>query len=65
MEKKNKKNTILKNPVVCIDCEMPTTNYYMTSVNKGRVYRCADCHEKWVIRTTRIDIQHKNMEEQQ
>lgn len=64
MEKKNKKNTNSIKSVMCIDCGLPTTNYYMTSVNKGKVYRCADCHEKWVIRTTRIDVQHKNVEEQ-
>ena len=64
MEKKNKKNGNSVKSVICIECDSPTINFYMTSVNKGKVYRCADCHEKWVIRTTRIDVQHKQMEEQ-
>tara|TARA_Y100000361_G_scaffold153693_1_gene176214 strand:+ start:1666 stop:1833 length:168 start_codon:yes stop_codon:yes gene_type:complete len=41
MDKKN-------NSKVCIDCEKETTDYYPINTNRGKVYRCAECHEREV-----------------
>lgn len=32
----------------CIDCGEKTTDYYPLSTNRGKVYRCVECHEKAV-----------------
>lgn len=47
----NKKKTIEK----CIDCGEKTTNFYVSSINKGKIIRCAECHELSVIRSIKFD----------
>ena len=40
---------------VCIECSDKTDDYYPTSTNRGRVFRCAKCHEQWVRNSVKID----------
>lgn len=49
MDKKNKKK-------ICIDCGAKTDNYYPVSTNRGKIFRCAKCHETWIRHSTRMDI---------
>lgn len=37
-----------KNLKTCIDCNKKTDNYYPLSTNRGKVYRCDECHERSV-----------------
>ena len=48
MDKKKKKKT-------CIDCEKKTDDYYPISTNRGKIFRCAECHESWIRRSTRME----------
>lgn len=42
---------------ICIDCDKKTDNYYSVSTNKGNIYKCRDCYELWITRTTREMIE--------
>jgi len=48
MDKKNKKK-------ICIECEQETTDYYPLPTNRGKIFRCARCHENWVRNSTRME----------
>jgi hypothetical protein len=48
MDKKNEKKN-------CIDCEVETDDYYPISTNRGKIFRCAECHESWIRRSTRME----------
>lgn len=43
----------------CIDCDKKTDNYYSIPTNKGNIYKCRDCYELWITRTTREMIEFK------
>ena len=45
----------------CIDCDKKTSNYYPLSTNRGKVYRCEECHEKSVRNSVKI-ISSKSFE---
>ena len=47
MDKKKQKE-------VCIECEGKTDDYYPVSTNRGRVFRCTECHEQWVRNSVKI-----------
>ena len=51
MAKKKEKKRI----EICIECGEKTENYYSYSINKGKIIRCAQCHELNVIRSTKFD----------
>ena len=51
MAKKKKKERIEK----CVDCEKKTQNFYIISINSGKIIRCADCHERNVLQSVRYD----------
>jgi formylmethanofuran dehydrogenase subunit E len=48
MDKKNKKK-------ICIECGEETTNHYPLPTNRGKIHRCARCHENWVRKSTRME----------
>ena len=58
-EKKKKTNKV----ETCIDCQRKTENFYIISINSGKVIRCADCHERNILQSVRYDI--KFMDSQQ
>jgi NAD-dependent SIR2 family protein deacetylase len=39
----------------CIDCNEKTDNFYVYSINKGKIIRCASCHELNIIRSVKFD----------
>lgn len=49
MNKKKKKTE------TCIDCLGMTNDYYPVFSNKGTVYRCSECFELWLTRSTRYN----------
>jgi len=57
---KNKQN---KKVEKCIDCGEKTTNFYIISINTGKIIRCVDCHERNVLQSIRYDT--KFMDSQQ
>ena len=57
MNKKRKKQ-------ICIDCDEVTRDYYPMSTNRGKIYRCANCYELWLTRSTRREISFKDIEKQ-
>lgn len=62
MAKKEKKKKTIKKET-CVDCGRKTENFYIISINSGKVIRCADCHEKNIIQSVRYDT--KFMDTQQ
>ena len=48
MDKKNKKK-------ICIECDKETDNHYPLATNRGKIFRCAECHENWVRKSTRVE----------
>lgn len=62
-KKTKEKNEIKRKTVQCIDCNQKTDNFYMNSINSGVVFRCADCHEKWILRSVRNDNRFSDVEE--
>ena len=42
---------------ICTDCDKKTENYYMIPTNKGNIYKCRNCYEVWITRTTREQSQ--------
>ena len=57
-----KKRTV-KKVEKCVDCEKKTENYYITSINSGKIIRCRDCHERYILQSVRYDT--KFMDSQQ
>lgn len=55
------KKTIKK--IKCIDCGKKTDNYYTSSINSGKINRCSDCYEKFIIRSIRYDMRSIESEE--
>lgn len=53
MNKKNKKQKTCQN---CVDCENQTNDYYPVFSNRGTIYRCVDCYELWLTRSTRYNV---------
>jgi|LakMenE01Jun11ns_1017448.scaffolds.fasta_scaffold9926207_2 NAD-dependent SIR2 family protein deacetylase len=53
-----KKQTPKIKSVKCVDCNKKTTNYYTSSINSGKISRCSNCHELWIIRSTRYDSRY-------
>jgi formylmethanofuran dehydrogenase subunit D len=51
MKKNNKKKK--KTTETCIDCNMPTDDYYKVPTNRGDIVKCANCYELWVLRSAR------------
>ena len=49
MDKKNEKKN-------CIDCKQDTNDYYPVSTNRGKIFRCAACHETWIRHSTRMEV---------
>jgi len=47
----------------CIDCNLKTDDYYVTSINKGKIVRCCNCHELNILRSTKFDIKFQKTEE--
>ena len=48
----------------CIDCEVETTDYYPASTNRGKIFRCSNCHEQWVrtsVKMSMRDFECKNI----
>jgi len=56
-----KKDT--KKTEICIDCGEKTKNFYIVSINSGKIIRCANCHERNIIQSVRFDT--KFMDSQQ
>ena len=56
-----KKDT--KKTEICIDCGEKTKNFYIISINSGKIIRCANCHERNIIQSVRFDT--KFMDSQQ
>lgn len=59
MAKKRKKERVEK----CVDCGEKTSNFYIISINSGKIIRCADCHERNILQSVRYDT--KFMDAQQ
>lgn len=57
-EKKQKRKE-----VECIECGRKTDNYYSFSINSGRINRCSECHELYILRSTRYDFRISEQEE--
>lgn len=51
----NRKDTKKKKVEKCIDCGEKTTDFYISSINKGKIIRCSNCHEFSIIRSSRYD----------
>jgi len=49
MDKKKEKK-------ICIDCEVKTNDYYPLTTNRGKIFRCVECQERWIRHSTRMDI---------
>ena len=64
MTEKNKKEEKVSKirREMCIDCCEPTRDWYPISTNRGTVYRCASCHELWVLRSTRMSVYNQHPE---
>ena len=60
MKKKKKKTT---KKIKCIECGKKTDDYYITSINSGKIMRCTDCHEKSILRSTRYDVKFADLDE--
>jgi hypothetical protein len=55
----------MKETKICADCEKPTKNYYATSTNKGKIYKCAECYELNICRELRENyVQNNNSEKE-
>jgi NAD-dependent SIR2 family protein deacetylase len=63
MKKKIKKIEKPRKKIKCIDCGKKTDNYYSVSINSGKITRCNDCHELWIIRSTRYDPRFSEQEQ--
>jgi len=59
MAKKKEKKTLEK----CVECGEKTKNFYIVSINSGKIIRCANCHEREVLQSVRYDT--KFMDSQQ
>jgi hypothetical protein len=60
MNKKKKKDKPCQN---CIDCNNSMDDYYPVFSNRGTVYRCVECYELWLTRSTRIiSVNSKDIE---
>jgi len=59
----NNTKTTNKKPEKCIDCQRKTDNYYITSINSGKICRCNVCHENFILRSTRYDLKLLEVEE--
>ena len=42
--------------IQCIDCGKKTSNYYTTSTNKGKIYKCDVCYELGIVRSHRNEF---------
>ena len=42
--------------IQCIDCGKKTSNYYTTSTNKGKIYKCDQCYELGIVRSHRNEF---------
>lgn len=51
MEEKKEKKIEKQN---CIDCDCKTDDYYRVPTNRGYIYKCVECYELWILRSTRI-----------
>ena len=49
------KRLIKKKVETCIDCGEKTNNFYILSINSGKIVRCANCHERNVLQSVRYD----------
>lgn len=58
-----KKKTNKTKYIKCVDCNKKTNNYYTSSINSGKINRCSNCHELWVIRSTRYDSRYMEVGE--
>ena len=54
MNKKKKKTE------TCIDCEGKTNDFYPVFSNRGTVFRCSECFELWLTRSTRYHSHANN-----
>jgi len=45
-----------KRKIKCVDCSKKTTNYYGVSTNKGKIFRCNECYELNIARSTRNEF---------
>lgn len=57
------KKKATKKTEICIDCGEKTKNFYIISINSGKIIRCANCHERNIIQSVRFDT--KFMDSQQ
>jgi DNA-directed RNA polymerase subunit RPC12/RpoP len=57
------KKKVTKKTEICIDCGEKTKNFYIISINSGKIIRCANCHERNIIQSVRFDT--KFMDSQQ
>lgn len=40
--------------IQCEDCKRQTTNFYPIQINRGKIYKCAECYENSIRRSLRI-----------
>jgi hypothetical protein len=59
----NNPKTTPKKLEKCIDCQRKTDNYYITSINSGKICRCNVCYENFILRSTRYDLKLSEIEE--
>lgn len=65
MNRKKTKNIKKPKKITCVECGRKTNDYYASSINSGKIYRCVDCHENCVLRSTRYDVRFVDVEEKQ
>jgi DNA-directed RNA polymerase subunit RPC12/RpoP len=42
----------------CIDCGEKSSNFYVSSINSGKIIRCSNCHELNIIRSVKYDTKY-------
>jgi hypothetical protein len=47
--------------IECIDCEKKTSDFYQIANNRGKLYKCKQCYELGLTRSSRNDYTYKDV----